>query len=770
MENQLHENGKNLLVELKHRYLPYWPVFAALLAISLLVAYCYLKYTLPVYESTASLIIKDENKGVDDSRMTEAINMFTTKKILENEIEVIQSRGLMRKVVEELGLYAVIFEADKIQPFPAYTSSPILIKLKEPYELPINSEKFSRVPISYNVEADEVILDRVKYPLNKWVQTPYGEMQFLLNPNQQREAENTLFVTFIHPHLVTNSILSALVVTPASKLSTVVNLSIKDNVPQRGEDILNQLLHIYHQSSILDRNVLAINTMAFIDERMKVVEKELEALESQVQKFKSTKGIVDLSEQGKVFLQNVGENARKMEDLDIQLAVLDKVEQYVVTKDKSAGIVPATLGVNDPVLAQLLQKLYDSEIQYQRLKKTTGENNPMLSSVSDEIEKIRPGIMENIRSQRENLMATRSNLISSRGQYNTALQTIPENEKELLEITRQQEIKNNVYSFLLQKREETALSFAPTTADSKVVDMAESSPWPVSPKPMIAYLIAVAVAFFTGIVFTTGKELLTSKVLYRSEIESYSKAPIVAELSSVKQKKDKVFEKPDAYVVEQFRQMRTTLGLYGRTFTKKKILITSSIPGEGKSYVSSNLALSLASSGKKVALLDMDLRNPNTSKLFNRFREKGITDYLLGEVEVNNIVINTGYDNFYLVTAGTNVGDNSENLLNGKLEKLFASLEANFDYLIVDSPPTELVTDAFLLSEYCDINLFVIRHDYTPKRVIQRLDHNIRTRGVKNLAVVFNGVKTRGFVKQSYGGYGYSNYHIYKDKYLKNEA
>ncbi|GGG12446.1 tyrosine protein kinase [Pontibacter amylolyticus] len=724
-----------------------------------------------MYESTASLIIKDENKGVDDPRMTESINMFTSKKIVENEIEVIQSRALMKKVVEDLGLYAVMYEEGNIKPISAYLSSPVSIKLKNPYKLPVNADQPSKISLGFNHKSNKVTLDKEVYPINKWVQTPYGEMQFLMNPNQQYKTSNILYVQLLHPQLVTDAILHNLSVSPASKLSTVVNLTIKDNVPQRGENILNQLIYIYHQTAVTDRNTLALNTLKFIEERIKVVEKELGLLESHVQKYKSTKGIVDLSEQGKVFLQNVGDNARKMEDITIQLAVLNKVEDYVISKNNTSSIVPATLGINDPVLSQLLQKLYDSEIQYQRLRKTTGENNPLVVSIYDEIEKIRPSILENIQSQRENLLATRSNLLNTRSKYNTALQIIPENERELLDITRQLEIKNSVYTFLLQKREETALSFAPITTDSRVIDVAESSLWPVSPKPNLVYIIAFGMAILTGVVLITGKELLSGKILYRSEVENFIKAPIVAELSNISKRKSKVFEKPDAYVIEQFRHMRTTLGLYGRTFSKKKILVTSSIPGEGKSYVSSNLAYSLALSGKRVALLDMDLRNPNATTLFDSLNEEGITDYLNSEIEIAKIIKETDLANLILIPAGTNIGDNSELLLNGRLETLFDLLEAEFDYIILDSPPASLVTDAYLLAEFCDITLFIVRHAYTPKSIVQRLELVTRTQPIKNLAIVFNGVKVRGFFKESYGyGYGYSVEGKYKNNYAHRRS
>jgi tyrosine-protein kinase Etk/Wzc len=211
--------------------------------------------------------------------------------------------------------------------------------------------------------------------------------------------------------------------------------------------------------------------------------------------------------------------------------------------------------------------------------------------------------------------------------------------------------------------------------------------------------------------------------------------------------------------------MRVTMGLYGRTFTKKKIMVTSNIPGEGKSFVSSNLALSLASSGKRVILLDFDLRNPNTSVLFDNYKSEGIIEYLSGDIEPEKIIKETPFSNLRMIPAGINIGDHTELLLNGKLENLFNYLEEVFDYLIIDTPPVDLVSDAFLLSEFCDITLLVIRHAYTPKSLVQRLAQNNKLQRLHNVAIIFNGVKARGFVKGQYGyGYGYGYEQKYGDK------
>ncbi|SIT75543.1 GumC family protein [Pontibacter indicus] len=760
----------NFIASLAYKYLPYWPMFAALLIISIAGGWAYLNFlAIPSYEVSASLIIKDENKGVSGSRITESMDNFTTNKVVENEINIIHSRSLISKVVNDLSLYAPIYEDTQFKAISAYTSSPIVIEYKNPSEI----KAVPKTYFSVDEKVETVRIEKKEYPIDEWVRTPYGTMKFKRNINLVEPSSNPLYFTLIHPSKVTDELMAKVRIQALSKMSAVVNLYLKDSVPQRGEDILNILIASYKEMAVLERNNLASNTLAFIEDRIKLAMEELEALENKVVEFKATQGGVNLSEQGKLYLENVRDNDRKISEINTQLAVLEKVERYVLSENTSGSFVPSTLGVNDPSLNQLLQKLYDSEIQYQKLRNTTAENNPILVSITNEIANIRPRIIENIRNQRVNLQASRGNLASTNNGYNTSLQTIPQKERELMELTRQQMVKNNAYNFLLQKREETVLSHAPTAEDSKVIDRAGTSPFPVSPKPLYIYMMSVMAACIMGLFLIAVKEFLNTKILFRTEIALYTQAPIVAELSFIKNQLRGGFTAPtEVSVIEQFRQLRVTLGLYGRTFTKRKIMVTSSIPGEGKSYVSTNLAVSLASSGKKVALLDLDLRNPNTSTLFNLYNTTGIIEYLSDEgINPIEIVVKTEFPNLFILPAGSNVGDHTELLLSERLENLFSFLELTYDYLIIDTPPVDLVSDAYLLSEYCDITLLVMRHAYTPKSLVQRLAHDNKIQSLNNVAIVFNGVKPRGFVRGQYGyGYGYGYEHKYDDKTYRNRS
>ncbi|MFC5269492.1 GumC family protein [Adhaeribacter terreus] len=760
---------ENLFSALTFRFLPYWPLFLVLLMFAGGAAWAFLKYyASPSYQISATLLIKDEKKGINDPKMMEEIDGFTSSKLVDNEMKVIQSRILMKKVVDSLKLYAPVYEKGQFKATSAYTTSPVRIILRNPEKATENPQ----IDFRYNKDKNQVVIGSTGYDLNEWVTTPYGEMLFTENPARSGVPGGPLYFAIVNPRRVASELLANLTVEPSSKLSTVINLALQDEVPQRGEDVLNYLIQVYNDVAIADRNELAAKTMNFIEDRIKVVESDLSAVEDEVEQFKSSEGVVNLDEQGKLYLQNVGDNDRKLTDINMKLAVLKNVEAYVVSKRNTVSTVPSTLGVSEPVLSQLLQKLYEAELKYQALSKTTAENNPMLLATLDEINKARPSILENIRNQRENLLASRADLLATNIKYRSALQTIPQKERALLEIGREMTIKNNAYSFLLQKREETALAHAPTANSSRVVDMAQSSVLPVNPKPIQVYAVAIFLSLALGIGFVTAKEQLTSKVLFRSDIEDNTTIPIISELSDVKRKKNALFTEPtEVYVIEQFRQMRATMGLFGRSFNRKKIMVTSSIAGEGKSFVSSNLAYSLASSGKKVALIDFDLRSPNASQLFNCYKQTGITEFLTEDIDPQAIVYETEFSNLSIIPAGTSVGDHTELLLNGKLEIFFAYLEKTFDYIIIDTPPVELISDAYLLAEYCDATLFVMRHAFTPKSKIKHLNQNHKLKAVSNLGIVFTGVKARGFIKGDYG-YGYGNIYGYKNtaKFQRKEV
>ncbi|MDQ3279314.1 MAG: polysaccharide biosynthesis tyrosine autokinase [Bacteroidota bacterium] len=343
---------------------------------------------------------------------------------------------------------------------------------------------------------------------------------------------------------------------------------------------------------------------------------------------------------------------------------------------------------------------------------------------------------------------------------------MPQKERELIDINREQSIKNDIYSFLLKKREETALTHASTVSDSRVIDKAQASYTPISPKKNIIYPLALVCALIAGVGLISIKDVLNTKILYRHDVEKLTMQPIISEIAYDKSEETVVIAAGvKSFVSEQFRQLRIGLNYMSQNGQTKKILITSAISGEGKSFVAINLAQSLALTGKKVVLVELDLHNPAISKALNIPNTKGVSDYLSKQKELEEVIKRTDFNpNLFFIPSGPLPINPTELLMSGRAKELIDYLDSIFDFVVIDTAPVNPVTDAYVLSEYCDTTLYIIRQKYTPKVVVQRIDENNKINRLKNIGIIFNGVHSRGFGSNNYGfGYGYGYRYIYTD-------
>jgi tyrosine-protein kinase Etk/Wzc len=524
------------------------------------------------------------------------------------------------------------------------------------------------------------------------------------------------------------------------------------------------LIIAYGEAALREKNNLAKNALVSIEDRLSIVSKDLDSIESKLQRYKAGKGAVDISRQGQLYLDNVSANDKRISDLNMQADIMNQLRKSATTPG-NIGVLPSTLGVTDPTLINQVSKLSSLQSEYDNLKTTVAENNPVLLSVKEQINQIKPTILNNIESQQRSLEKSRDNLYAARGSDNAVLSAIPQKERQLVEITRDQNIKNGIYAFLLQKREESQLSFSSNIADSKVINYAMASNTPVSPNRMMIYAIALAIALGCPIAIITAKESLSPKLLYRNEIEDLTKIPVIGEVSYSKSEEGVVVQKGVRTVIaEEFRKVRVSLMALGINANHKKLLVTSNISGEGKSFIAANLAHSIALTGKKVVLVDLDLHNPGLGKICNIKQQTGVSEYLAGKASMEDIIysIPTNEHLFY-ISSGSLEQDASELLENGKVNHLISRLEADFDMVIIDTAPIVLITDAYLLSSLCDATLFVVRHKFTPKMLIKRMDDNMDINPIKNPGILFNGVHTRGFFKNNYG-YGYNYVYSYDNK------
>lgn len=747
------QQDTSLINQLLFRYLPYWPLFVIMLVLGLVAAYVYVRYKVPEYEASASILIKDEKKGVDDSKVVEQFNIFGSKKIVENEIEIIKSRALLGDVAEKLRLYAPVSEEGKVNIIPAFSKSPVELEVMNIDSIvPVGKVYFSfdKVKKLVNVEGKE-------YPVGQWVSSPYGTIRFIDNPYYRATAdEKPMFFSIVELKRVISYLDAKLTIT-SSKQSSVIGIKIKDPVPARGKLILKELINQYDRASKTDKNQLAINTLDYLNDRIRILSKELDSTDKKIQQFKTEHNIVDISAQGQQYISSVGASDQKLADIQGQLSILNGIESYLQSRGGSG--VPSTLGLSDPALPGMIARLSEAETRYQKLRMTTGENNPITLQAKQEIDNLRPSIIENIQSQKRSLQVSGRTMQTSSGRYSSVLRSIPEKERQLLEISRERENKKAYFETLLKQKDETELSLNATVSDSRIVSEPEATSEPVSPNKMFVYLIAIFGGLGIAILFITIKEGLNRTILFRNEIESLTNVPVIGEVIHDESGEQIVISHDRKnFIAEQFRQIRTSLSYLGISSKKKKVLVTSSIPGEGKSFVSANLAISLALTDKKVVLLELDLRKPKISEVFGMSSTAvGISNYLIGEKEADEIIKRTEVNpNLFIISAGPIPPNPSELILNGRIQELLKYLENAFDYIVIDTAPVSPVTDAYLLSQFCDATLYVVRHGYTPRIYLQLLDENNRVRGLKNLALIFNGVKARGIGKGGYGnGYGY---------------
>lgn len=753
-------NEETLFKKWLIKYKPYWPVFLLFSFVLFAIAYAYIYVSIPKYQATASLIIKDEKKGNDDSRIMESLNLIGSKKIIENEIEVLKSRPVIEAVVRKLHLYSEVFIKKGFKKSFVFDLSPIEVEAFD-----VTKIKSSNKELEFEIDESKQVIyfpkDSLTYNFGNWVNTPYGTLKFNLKKTiRPLKNDETYYLNLISMKSKVYQVFSDLKVTSSNKLSSIIELKYKDNDPLLAEMILNEIISAYNIASIAEKNILAKNTLAFIEERLNIVGGQLNEIERKIQQYKSNEGAIDISTQGKLYLENVSSNDQRLSEINLQLSVINSLEKNISEQARNAGSHSVVLSNADPIFSQLLTSLNTAELEREKLKKTVAENNPILVSVSDQIERIKDNIYKNIVDQRKNLEAAKNNILETNSSYANLLQAIPSKERELLEISRDQQIKSGIYSFLLQKREESELTYVSNLSESRVVNHAQSYPAPVSPNRIMIF----GLAFFAMWIIPAGsiaiKEALSSTILYRQEVEEMSALPIVGELAHHRNLKPLAIEPGKrSLIAEEFRRVRYAMQYFMPKQLNKKILITSNLSGEGKSFVTSNLAISFSLSGKKVALLDFDLHNSSLEKIFLHQNKPGLTDYLEGKSAIGSIMFPVnGYPNLTFIPKGSPTGDPSILIESEKLKELFSVLECEYDLIIVDSPPVALVSDAYKISQYCAATLFVIRHGYTPKQLIKRLDAGIKVNPLNNPLLIFNGVKSRGFMASENGyGYKYSN-------------
>ena len=740
------------------KYLYHWPLFLSGLLLAALLIYVYMQIANPVYEVKSTILIKDKMKTSEDKSTLQELDINPAPKLAESEMEVLKSRELINKVVKELQLWVIYQEKDGLRKGSLYKKSPVVFRLLDStgtlsgqtFNIKIKDEN------SYYLRKSDGSLREIHF--TGVLTNSFGSWKLEPTINLKKFIGKEFSITLNDPIAVAQEYQKGIEAVLINKNSPAIGLTVKDNVPQRGKDVLNDLMVNYNKNSIAEKNRVTQATLEFINKRIDSIAGELNTSEKALENYRSSKGVTNISLQSQAYLDNIRDNDKQLNEVNVRLNVIDNIEKSL-SSSQNIQNASASLGENYPALNALLDKLSQVQLQRNKLLASVPENNPIYEPLDKQIKGAKADIKEIIQNIKTSLLAAKEKLQSFNSKFESSIHDIPGQERQLIDKTRQKTIKETLYTYLLQKREELSMSYASTLSDAQIVDYAyvDAS----SSKKSIIGSIALVFGFILPAGFVYLRGTLNNRVITRKEIEAATGAALFGELSHANSSSKLIInEKNDIVVSEEFKALRTNLYfLKDKQNSGMVVLLTSSISNEGKSFISSNLGLALAASNKKTILLEMDLRKPQLMKFLNlRSSYPGISDYLEDRASMEEIIQNSeAHPNLDIISCGPLPEEPSELLEQEKIDVLVSWLKSKYDFIIIDSPPVNLVTDAKILARTADCTLYVIRQAYTFKSLLPFIGSVVQEQKLPRIKFIFNSVEK--------GRYGYGEY--YGNKYYR---
>jgi len=765
---QVKETDEKDVKSIISRYVYHWPMFVICIVVAFGLAFLYLQTQKPGYRVMAKISIKDEKSTASSEKdaALQQLNISSQPKLIESEVEIIRSRPIISKLVKDLELWVTYTEPQRFREVDLYAAAPFSFKLLKQGAAPANAKYVIRIMSASRFSYSKNEEKPVEADFNDTFASNFGHWKLTLAGNPEEWIGRTVNMNLRSPNQVTSEFQSR-IATVINKSAPIVDLKLDDEVPERGEAVLNKLIQDYQKFNINEKNKETESTLKFIDERLASLTGELTNAEKDVEGYKSSIGLTDISSKSQYYLQNVQMNDTRMNEVNVQLNVLSEIEKYAGSED--AESVPATIGITDPGLVSLVAQLSKLQLQKDRLLAITPENNPIFTPLNKQINSTKAAMSQNIQSIKASLLSTRRQLDKINSKFEGSIRSIPGQERQYVSIKRQQGTKESLYLYLLQKREEVAMSYASTLTDVHTVESAFAEALP-SKKPFV-YSFALLAALILAAGFIYGREAIRNKVLTRKQIEKTTSVQIISELVREEGPGPIVIanSRSSSVIGEQFRALRTSLLQIDKHKERGKvILFTSSISGEGKSFVSSNIAASLAVSGRKTIILELDLRKPKLTNVFKLNTEcPGLTDLLTGKASKEEVIQQTAQNsNLYAMRAGAAVENPSELLEGKEMAKLIEALRFEYDNILIDSPPLRLVTDAMILAPLSDITLYLIRQGYTGKEELEFIKQLEAENKLPNLKLIFNGMENERY---GYGyQYDYSYYNVKNSKGFGN--
>lgn len=734
----------------------HWWWFAAGVAVCTLLGIAYYLRKAPKWTTDATIVLRQKD-GAGTS--IDALSMLglSSNTAAEDEVVVLSSRGLLYQAIDALNLWEANSKRGGLRWEGEFRNPALTIdylSLTEDAQIKPFVVKVKATKKGYKVKTKMGFFHRSTTrvaDLSSPIETGVGTI--LIHANRPLSADTTYRVAHARRELVVAGYQKDITVALHKKESNIITLSTKSALPERDKALLHQIIEQYNLNAIVDKNMLATNTAAFIDERLSIITKELGEAEEAVSDYKQQNNIADISTQANLFLHASSAEQRAMAEIETQLSLVEYIDEFLRDDTKRNSLIPSNIGLSDASLASGLTEYNALQLQRMRILRTATEDNPVIEQMNAQLASMRENIIETIGSVRESLKIRQRSLQAQDTKFNRQIKNAPEQEREYVRVVRQQQIKERLYVYLYEKREENALMLAATAMPAKILDMPQRDVRSQSPK--LSKLLILC--FLLGLVFPA--VLLYLIVLFNDtiddakEFEQRINAPMLGQLvQNSRNAHIAIHEGESTVSAELFRLIRTNLRFILPAEAKNPvILVTSGINGDGKSYVSSNTALSLAILGKKVVLVGLDIRKPMLANYFG-LRDKGrLTDYLAEpEVSIDDIIVPSGeHRNLDLIPCGTIPPNPAELLQTERVDELFAELRKRYDYIIVDTAPVALVSDTYHLDRIADMTIFVCRYKYTPAEMIDYINNMIAQKRMHNVACVLNGVKSMR------AGYGY---------------
>ncbi len=762
------------------RVLANWYWFAISAFIGLFGAYLVNRYTDKIYEVTASVIVRDEDQSktyVGAEQLIQSLRLVKNTKSVQNEIGILQSYSLARKTVEELeGLTIsyVIVGKRGIKELELYTKSPFVViadtnavnQVGVPVFVNILDENKCKIAIN---EKEEKILN-----FGETFHNDQFKFKILLkNPNEfnKRLTENKFFFKFNDLNALALSFKSKITVTLNDKKGSIITLNIKGLVAELEADYLNKLMEVYIRGGLEEKNQIAANTVKFIDQQLKNMTDSLKGAELRLQEFRTTNRVLDISREGNVLFDRVRQIQTDQSSIELKGRYYAYLKKYLdERKNLNTIVAPSAMGVDDAQLSLLLNEIYKSFIEREELRSTIKEGSPGLTQIEIRIENLRNTLYEKVGSLIESNHIAQQELTRKLSQIETEMRKLPVNERLLIGFERDFGLIDKMYTYLQEKRAEAAIAQASNIADNKILDYAlAQNATMLKPKKSLNYLIGLMAGLAIPFIILLLLDFLNDKIVDLKEISKKTRVPVIGTLGHNRYQSElMVLDKPKSTLTESFRGLRTNLQYLLREPDKKVISVSSTIVGEGKTFTAVNLAAIIAVTGKKALLIGLDLRKPRLHRLVGYTGSIGISTYLIGQNDEKEIVFPSLVDNLFFAPSGPIPPNPAELLGSNRMEEFIIWAKNNFDFIVIDSPPVAIVSDAFLIARFTDANLFVLRFGYSSKEVLSLLNDIYKHHEIRNLAIVVNDFQPKRGYGYSYGytySYGYSYGYGYKHGY-----